>query len=122
MTERQPAAMALCLAAVDYAYPWDTLIARFKFRGEPALAKPMATLMLRQVAVQKLLGAAHWVVPIPVTPDRLAERGYNQAWELGKALLQQSKPPTARGLPTALVRLGAAPDQHDLPADLRIKN
>lgn len=124
MTERQPSTLALCLAAVDYAYPWDTLIARFKFRGEPALAQPMAALMLRQAAMKTLLNQGHWVVPIPVTPSRLAERGYNQAWELAKALLQQSESgaTTAHGLPKALVRLGQAPDQHDLPAEERVKN
>ena len=122
LADRQPSTLALCVAAVDYAYPWDTLIARFKFRGEPALAQAFAALMLHQPAVNALLNSGHWVVPIPVTPSRLAERGYNQAWELAKAWLQQSESGIAQGLPSVLIRLGHAPDQHDLPAEQRVKN
>lgn len=122
MTERNQPALELCLAAVDYAYPWDDLIARFKFRSEPALAQPLASLMLRQPALKALIGDCDWVVPIPVAPERLAERGYNQAWELAKALCLQAGTHRAVGLPSALVRIGQAPDQHNLPAEQRVKN
>jgi ComF family protein len=108
LAARQGPPLAHCLAAVDYAYPWDKLIARFKFRREPALAQPLATLMLRDTAMATLLRQCDSVVPIPVTPERLAQRGYNQAWELANA--------------SALVRIGQAPDQHDLPAEQRVKN
>ncbi|MEZ5706022.1 MAG: hypothetical protein R3E56_12515 [Burkholderiaceae bacterium] len=83
-TDRQRAILSTCLAAVDYAYPWDQLIARFKFRQEPALAQPLAALMLSNPTVGNLLHECDWVAPIPVTTRRLAERGYNQAWELTK--------------------------------------
>jgi ComF family protein len=122
MIERQPLALALCLAAVDYAYPWDTLIARFKFRGEPALAHPLATLMLQQPEVKTLLQVCDGIVPIPVSSSRLAERGYNQAWELAKALQRQAGVEAVKGLPMTLLRTGQAPDQHNLPAEQRVKN
>ena len=107
---------------MDYAYPWDTLIARFKFRGEPALAHPLATLMLQRPEAKDLVQSCDGIVPIPVSSERLAERGYNQAWELAKALQRQAGIGTTKGLPMALVRTGHAPDQHDLPAEQRIKN
>lgn len=124
LTERLAQPLSLCLAAVDYAYPWDTLIARFKFRGEPALAHALAALMWQRPEVQALLISCDAVVPIPVTSARLAERGYNQAWELAKVLLRLagSGPVAAKGLPMALVRTGHAPDQHNLPAERRINN
>ena len=62
------------------------------------------------------------LIPIPVTLARLAERGYNQAWELCKALSAHAGYHCAPGLPDGLVRMGQAPDQHELPADIRIKN
>jgi ComF family protein len=120
--ERHAPFLDVCLAALDYAYPWDQLIARFKFRGEPALAQPLAALMLAQPQVISLLQEAHFLMPIPVSITRLAERGYNQAWELCKALTAQVGVTCATGLSDGLVRIGQAPDQHNLPADLRIKN
>jgi ComF family protein len=122
LTDRHPGVLETCLAAVDYAYPWDSLIARFKFRGEPALAQPLAALMLRQAGVTELMHGCDWLIPIPVTPARLAERGYNQAWELAKALRDQAGAASAAGLPCGLVRIGQAPDQHRLPAEQRVQN
>lgn len=110
------------LAAVDYTYPWDGLIARFKFRGEPGWAGPLASIMLRQPGVSALLGACQVMVPVPVTATRLAERGYNQSWELIKALRRQAKNSQAQALPDALVRIGNAPDQHPLPREKRLGN
>jgi len=110
------------VAAVDYTYPWDGLIARFKFRGEPGWAGPLATLMLRQPGVRELLGMCDVMAPIPVTPSRLAERGYNQSWELLKALRRQATENQAFALADALVRIGNAPDQHPLPREQRLRN
>jgi ComF family protein len=107
---------------VDYAYPWDQLIARFKFRQEPGLAQPLAALMLRHPQIPALLSECHWIVPIPVTPARMAERGYNQAWELAKALRALATFNCAPGWADVLSRVGQAPDQHDLPAQARVKN
>ncbi|OAD43281.1 hypothetical protein LPB72_05425 [Hydrogenophaga crassostreae] len=122
LAERRPAAIETCLAAVDYAYPWDQLIARFKFRQEPALAQPLATLMLEMPQMAGLLRACDWIVPIPVAPKRLAERGYNQAWEMVKALRVLTKADCAPGWADALRRMGEAPDQHNLAAQQRVNN
>ncbi|MET0310481.1 MAG: ComF family protein, partial [Burkholderiaceae bacterium] len=34
----QPPPLDACFAAVSYAYPWDGVVARFKFGGEPGRA------------------------------------------------------------------------------------
>ena len=122
LSERQPPPLEQCLAAVDYGYPWDTLIARFKFRGEHALAHTLASVMVEHQPVGADWRHCTWLVPIPITPERLAQRGYNQAWELAKALRQQLGTGCPPGLPGALMRLGHAPDQHNLPAEQRVKN
>lgn len=122
LSERRPAAIDTCLASVDYAYPWDQLVARFKFRQEPALAQPLATLMLQVPQMAGLLRQCDWIIPIPVTPARLAERGYNQAWEMVKALRTLTDADCAPGWADALRRIGQAPDQHNLPAQQRINN
>ncbi len=114
--------LAQCLAAVDYAYPWDGLIARFKFRSEPGWAGPFAQQMLRLPPALALLQDCDLVVPVPLSAKRLGERGYNQAWELVKALRRLAPGPTCCALATALVRLGETPDQHSLGREARLHN
>lgn len=119
-------AVQRCVAAVDYAYPWDGLIARFKFRSEPGWAQPFAQQLLSAPHATELLQTQPLVVPIPLTATRLGERGYNQAWELVKALhaLWRRRTPTLpfETLATALVRLGETPDQHSLGREARLRN
>lgn len=124
-TRTTPALVRSCVAAVDYIYPWDGLIARFKFRGEPGWARPMAALLLKNPEAVALLQTCDLTVPVPLTPARLASRGYNQSWELVKALHRAA--PNASGrhnntLPDALVRLGEVPDQHSLTREQRMRN
>jgi len=121
-TRLEPHSLQRCVAAVDYAYPWDSLIARFKFRNEPGWAGPLAELMLRQAPARELLRSTDLLVPVPVTPARLAERGYNQAWELVKALRRRAQLPTRAALPEGLVRVRETADQHQLPRIQRLHN
>lgn len=111
--------MTRCVAAVDYQYPWDRLIARFKFQGEAGWADTLAEPMWRAAQAQGMGHADVLWVPVPVGPERLAERGYNQAWELCRALRRQSGLPA---LSDALVRLGHATDQHRLGHAQRLVN
>lgn len=123
LTRSAPPALHACAAAVDYAYPWDGLIARFKFRQEPGWAGPFARRMLHRPQTVGLLAQCDLIAPVPLTPARLAERGYNQAWELVKALRRASA--TAQRAPAladALVRLAETPDQHSLPREQRLRN
>jgi ComF family protein len=73
------------VCAADYAFPWDALIAAFKFHARVELA---AVLSERLLAAVRACGAPppQLVVPVPLAPARLAERGYNQAWELARRL------------------------------------
>lgn len=114
-----PAAVGHCMAAVDYRYPWDTLIARFKFRSQPGWAPEMAGWMADCLRREGDVAADALLIPIPVSPRRLEERGYNQAWELCRALRRRTG---LQALPDALIRLGDAPDQHRLPPAQRLTN
>jgi ComF family protein len=121
---RTPSPLCECVAAVDYAYPWDGLVARFKFRGEPGWALPLAELMLGAPGAVAQFDTCDLVAPVPLGPARLSSRGYNQAWELIKALRRSprltGRPPP--GLAQALVRIGERPDQHELPREERLRN
>jgi len=75
-----------CLAAVDYAYPWSRLITEFKFREHTAWASTFATLMRSAPWVEPALDEADLVIPLPLSTQRLRERGFNQTLLLARAL------------------------------------
>jgi len=125
ITRIESPAVVQCVVAVDYAYPWDRIVAQFKFRQQPGWALPMAELMLRTPLARQLMLDCDAVVPVPLTPSRLATRGYNQSWELVKALHQQALRSQTRVAPKireALFRNGETPDQHSLPREERMRN
>jgi len=81
LREAPPHLRTVC--AVDYEHPWDALIAAFKFHGRPELAKALAQRLV--AAVQRADAPLPMLLlPVPLSPRRLAERGYNQAWELAR--------------------------------------
>lgn len=83
---QHPNPLDACVAAVSYTFPWSDCIARFKFQTEPSLARALAHLMRHAPWVEPALDAAKVVVPMPLSPTRLRERGFNQALELARHL------------------------------------
>jgi ComF family protein len=83
---REAPPLDACYAAVSYAYPWSGLVARFKFQGEPGWATGLAALMGEVPGVPQAVAAADVVLPMPLAPARLAERGFNQALQLARQL------------------------------------
>jgi ComF family protein len=78
-----------CVAAVSYAFPWSTCIARFKFQADPGLARALADLMRHAPWIEPALEAANMVIPMPLSSQRLRDRGFNQALELARHLSPQ---------------------------------
>ena len=72
-----------CSVGCDYAFPWDRLIADFKFNGRLERAAPLAQRLLDAVQRDGAPRPA-WVLPVPLAPQRLAERGHNPARELAR--------------------------------------
>lgn len=83
---REPPPLDACFAAVDYAYPWAGLVARFKFSADPGWAPALAALMARIPGLQDELRLSDLLLPLPLAPRRLAERGFNQALLLARQL------------------------------------
>lgn len=83
---REPPPLDACHAGVGYGYPWSALITQFKFQGQPGWARTFATLMRRAPGLRAALGRADLVVPMPLSRERLAERGFNQALLLARSL------------------------------------
>ena len=70
------------VAALAYAFPADALVHALKFRGELALA-PLLADMLAAVDL-RTPEQSICVVPVPLSPQRLRERGYNQSVEIAR--------------------------------------
>jgi ComF family protein len=83
---QHPSPLDACVAAVSYTYPWSDCMGRFKFQADPSLARTLAHLMRHAPWVEPALDAAALVLPMPLSPARLRERGFNQALELARHL------------------------------------
>jgi len=74
-------------AAFTYAFPVDVLVQALKYRGQLALAGFFAHKLRQRI---DLAAGVDLIVPLPLHPARLAERGFNQAAEIAKALSRVS--------------------------------
>lgn len=80
---KEPPAFDLTLAAFSYGFPIDRLLHAFKYAGDLSLvgilAEPLARLAAEQPKPDLLL-------PMPLHPVRLRERGFNQSLEIAKPI------------------------------------
>jgi ComF family protein len=90
---REPPPVDACHAAVSYEYPWSALIAQFKFNGQAGWARSFAMLMRSAPWVEPALDRADLVLPMPLSTQRLAERGFNQALLLARCLAPRKAAP-----------------------------
>jgi ComF family protein len=72
-------------ALLHYRPPADYLVQRFKFAGELALAPLLAGLLATKIAARSS-DLPDQLIPVPLHPSRLRERGFNQATELARVL------------------------------------
>jgi len=105
-------------AAGTYAPPLARAIARMKFEGRPDFVSPLATLLAPE-ARRLGLGPNDAWVPVPLHRSRLAERGYNQAALLARAL---SRTTGAAFAPRVLERARATDQQARLTREERLVN
>lgn len=106
-----------CLAVFEYGGAIASAIARLKYEDRadlaPALAAPM------REAARRLAGAIDLVVPVPLHPRRLAERGYNQAALLALHVARELR---ADARPRALTRSRDTPQQVAMDREQRLRN
>ena len=122
IVERPPLDHAF--AAVTYAYPWSGLVGRYKFGEQPGWAPIFAALLLQTPGVMKSMAAldpADWIVPMPLSAQRLQTRGFNQAWQLATALAGQSRS-LARADARLLLRVKDTRPQSQLKRAERLTN
>jgi len=98
------------LALWRYEFPCDRLVQALKYRARLALAGFFA----RGLA-SRPLPEVDLIVPMPLHPKRLAERGFNQALEIARHL---GRPIEPRGV----LRVKDSLPQTELPYEERAKN
>ena len=102
----------------SYRRPVSRLIVGLKFQQHLPLARLLGRLML-----EYLLGlqesSPDTIIPVPLHPRRLRERGFNQAHELARPI---SKGLSIEVCPTGIERFHERPPQITLSRKQRLKN
>jgi ComF family protein len=102
------------LALWLYEFPCDRLVQALKYRAWLGLAPFFARCL-----ASRRFPAADVIVPMPLHPDRLAQRGFNQALEIARGLAQC----TGAALePRGAQRVRNTIPQTELPYEERAKN
>jgi ComF family protein len=81
---RRPPPFAASQVPLLYQPPLNRLIGEFKFRQRLHLALPLSRLFCAELPAQ--LSRPDLILPIPLHPRRLRERGFNQSLELARRI------------------------------------
>jgi ComF family protein len=81
---RDPPPYERCLAAFDYDFPVDWLVQSLKYDGQLAVGRVLGTLLGAAAAARGLHLDVDVLLPVPLHPSRLAERGFNQSLEIAR--------------------------------------
>lgn len=112
---KKPPRFERCEAVFRYGYPLDALIQHCKYGGAQELADLFATALASHLADRPL---PDLIVPMPLHPARLRERGFNQALEIARRLGARLDLPCRH----ACHRLRDTPSQAGLDLKARRRN
>ncbi|HHH47543.1 MAG TPA: ComF family protein [Gammaproteobacteria bacterium] len=116
--QADPPPFERCLAPFAYRAPLDHLLQDLKFNRRLALARTFGRLMAEWLA-DHCDGLPERLLPVPLHPARLRERGFNQSLELARPIARRL------GLPLDIhgcQRLRNTPPQAELSAKQRRGN
>jgi ComF family protein len=112
---RDPPPWVRAIAPLAWRFPVDALIGRFKYGGALHFGALLGRLLADACRGRRPTG----IVPVPLHPDRLAERGFNQARELALPVARAGRLPLLDGI---CRRSTATPPQAGLTAQQRYRN
>jgi ComF family protein len=115
---RRPPPFARTHAAFRYEQPLPALVGGLKFRGRLNTLRLMSLLLAESLADIADQGPAG-IVPVPLHPRRLRERGYDQALELARIVGRRLGLPVLTGV---CERVRSTPPQAELEARARKTN
>ena len=112
----QPPSFDRVIAAFAYADPIRQLMARFKYQRQLATGDVIAQVLRSRLPVPAQVEA---IIPVPLHPRRLRQRGFNQALELSRPLARALDLPL---LPHSVIRQKNTPPQSSLTRKQRRQN
>lgn len=110
--------IARVIAPFQYAHPIDSLVLRFKKRGDLASGALLAALFAQEVQALPAFDMPQALVPVPLHDSRLRVRGFDQARLLAQALAKTAERPVL----TSLMRVRDTGSQGGLSATARVRN
>ncbi len=117
--ERAPAFDASVAAAI-YEAPFDVLVRGLKYGARLAYAPLLAQMLEQRMRAHPAeLVEVDVLIPVPLSRDRMAARGFNQSVEIARPLARRIK---ARLDSASVLRTRDTPPQAALPFDARRKN
>lgn len=121
----------LCFDCRNISRPWHgisffsvyrgllkEIILKYKFRGDLGLGNVLADLLF-DAASSHPLESLDFIIPVPLHPKRLRQRGFNQSLELSRILGQKTD---LRVLKDTLVKTSHTPPQSSLERRQRLKS
>lgn len=102
---KKPPAFTRTIAALRYTFPADALIHALKYQTNLAIAPVLAHLFIARLEAVETLPDV--IMPMPLHPIRLRERGFNQAMEISRYIAKQTD--------VVLIPDGCSRIKHTLP-------
>ncbi|MGI5875975.1 MAG: ComF family protein [Dethiobacteria bacterium] len=82
-----------CCAVVRYKGDMREVLYRFKYRGQKILADPLGKLMAVKIKNMPWHDSLDLVTPVPLAPEKLLQRGYNQSALLAQVVSRELRLP-----------------------------
>ncbi|MEX0899330.1 MAG: ComF family protein [Gammaproteobacteria bacterium] len=114
---RRPTLQAATRVAFRYAFPIDQLLQKLKFGGSLPPGRVLGELLAQ--ALSRCEAGVEALVPVPLHPRRMRERGFNQAVEIARPIARALELPL---LTRACRRVRDTPAQSGLDARARRRN
>jgi ComF family protein len=109
---KTPPAFDATFAALRYAFPVDRLVQSLKFGGHHAFRRLASADFLAASLLETAWPTGDVIIPVPLAPLRLRERGFNQALEIAHPLARALRLPLDAA---TLVRVRETLPQSRLP-------
>ena len=102
-----------------YEFPIDAMILRYKYGNSLNLGDTFGEFLAEKMHVEDCFKNIDLIIPMPMHPQRLKERGFNQALEITKLLSRNCKQKLDY---SSVERQTLTPPQASLPLKERVKN
>ena len=102
-----------------YAYPVDAMMLRYKYGNMLNLGDTFGGFLAEKIVLENHFKNIDLIIPMPMHPQRLKERGFNQALEIAKVLTKNCKEKLDY---KSVERQTLTPPQASLPLKARVKN